>query len=91
MLTLNDCIDLSELSSVEIAAIAEHEHLPEIVAAELGCNLVQTPAGRNVLKSYLHDNLLHAQACHKGEKAKELTKVLRQFDRAHPDPGEHRV
>jgi hypothetical protein len=85
MLSLTDCIDLSELSPKEIAAIAEHECLPDIVAAELGCKLLQTPGGRVVLKHYLHDNLLTARARHHEEKAKELAVLLHSFDRAHPE------
>ena len=36
MLTLQECIDLSGLEVEEIEAIARHERIPEIVAAELG-------------------------------------------------------
>ena len=43
MLTLEDCIELSDLSEEEILAIAEHEHIPEMVAVELGAYLVHTP------------------------------------------------
>jgi hypothetical protein len=43
MLTLQDCIELSELTKEEILAIARHEHIPEIAALELGHYLVQTP------------------------------------------------
>ena len=32
MLTLEDCIGLSELDEEEILAIAEHEHIPEMAA-----------------------------------------------------------
>ena len=53
MLTLKDCIGLSDLSDAEVAAIAEHEHVPEIVAAEIGCELINTPAGRLVVKRYI--------------------------------------
>ena len=34
MLTFDDCLGLCELSEEEIRAIAEHEHLPEIVALD---------------------------------------------------------
>jgi hypothetical protein len=90
MLSLTDCIDLSELSPSEIAAIAEHECLPDIVAAELGCRLLQTPGGRVVLKHYIHENLVHARARHHEAKAQELALLLRQFDRAHPEQ-QHRA
>jgi hypothetical protein len=42
MITIDDCIGLSGLTEDEVDAIAEHEHLPEIVAAELG-NYTATP------------------------------------------------
>ena len=84
MLNLTDCIDMSDLSAKEIAVIAEHEHVPEIIAAELGCKLIQTPAGRVLLKNYIHDNLVHARARHLDEKARELRLLLRKFERAHP-------
>src|SRR5262245_37179917 len=70
MLTLKDCIDLSNLSDAEVAAIAEHEHVPEIVAAEIGCELINTSAGRLVLKRYIRENMKHAKAQHLDEKAK---------------------
>jgi hypothetical protein len=50
ILSLEDCIALSSLTEEEIAAIAEHEHLPMIVAAELGNYLVQTPEGTHSIK-----------------------------------------
>ena len=87
MLTLKDCIGLSDLSDAEVSAIAEHEHVPEIIAAEIGCRLVHTSAGRTTLKRYLRENLTHAKASHLDEKAKELTLVLRRFDAAHPTRG----
>ena len=83
-MTLKDCIDMSDLSDAEIAAIAEHEHVPEIVAAEIGCKLVHTSAGCTVLKRYFRENLTHAKAHHMDEKAKELALLLRRFDGAHP-------
>ena len=46
MLSLEDCLALCELSEDEVLAIAHHEHLPEIAAAELGNYLCHTPEGR---------------------------------------------
>ena len=33
MLTLDDCLGLCDLSRDELDAIAEHEHLPEVIVA----------------------------------------------------------
>jgi len=84
MLTLKDCIDMSGLADSEIAAIAEHEHVPEIIAAEIGCKLVNSPAGRTVLKHYLYENYVRAKAHHLDAKANSLALLLRRFDGAHP-------
>ena len=84
MLTLKDCVDMSDLSDSEVAAIAEHEHVPEIVAAEIGCTLVHTSAGCTVLKRNIRENLVHAKALHMDEKARQLALLLRRFDGTHP-------
>ena len=83
MLTLRDCIDFSDLSDGEIAAIAEHERVPEIIAAEIGCMLVHSPAGCLLLKRFIRENLSRAKAQHLEAKAKALKLLLRRFDRVH--------
>ncbi len=40
MFSLEDCIGLCGLTEEEVRAIAEHERIPEIAAAELGSYLV---------------------------------------------------
>ena len=40
-----DCLELCELSEEEVRAIAEHEHIPEVVALELGDYLIGGPDG----------------------------------------------
>jgi len=60
MLTLQECIDLSGLEVEEIEAIARHEHIPEIVAAELGNYLLATSDGRRRIRRMIADNLAHA-------------------------------
>jgi hypothetical protein len=41
MISLEDCIALCGLTHSEVAAIAEHEHLPEAAAAALGQYLLR--------------------------------------------------
>ena len=41
MLSLQDCLDMCELSEDEVLAIAHQEHLPEITAAALAHFLVR--------------------------------------------------
>ena len=40
MVDIESCIALSGLTEEEIEAIAEHEHIPEMLAIELGSYLV---------------------------------------------------
>lgn len=85
MLTFDDCVALCELTEDEIAAIAEHEHLPMIVAAELGNYLIQGPDGALRVKRIILDDLLTADKA--GDKGRALTLklVLRQFVERHPE------
>ena len=90
MLSLQECIDFSDLSEDEIEAIAEHEHVPEIVAAEIGATLLQTTNGVCLIKLYLLENI--EQARHRGhfDKANRLEELYRRFNRDHPgaDPAQ---
>jgi hypothetical protein len=61
MLTLEDCIALSELSDEEVQAIAEHEHIPKMAAVELGNYLIQTPSGEKRIKAMIVDDLRDAR------------------------------
>ena len=85
MLSIEDCIALSSLTEEEVAAIAEHEHLPMIVAAELGNYLVQTPDGSRYIKRMIRDDI--AAACGRGDLVHELTLklVLRHYLSCHPE------
>ena len=62
MLTLQDCIELSELSEEEILAIAEHEHIPEMLAVEMGNYLVHAPSGEKQIKRMIVDDIDQARA-----------------------------
>lgn len=84
MLTLDDCIALSELSEEEIAAIAEHEHLPAIVAAELGSYLLHDPDGCPVLRRMILDDIDAAQRRGDTGHALALKLVLKHFVETHP-------
>ena len=72
MLTFDDCVALCELTEEEIAAIAEHEHLPMIVAAELGNYLIQAPDGALRVKRIILDDMLAADRSGDGTRALTL-------------------
>jgi hypothetical protein len=79
VLTLNDCIALSGLTKEEVDAIAEHEHLPEIIALALGNYLVQLPAGRRAIKAIIRDDIAAAQARGDHFNSAKLKLILRKF------------
>lgn len=60
MLTYRDCLALSLLSEEEVKAIARHEHVPEIVALELGWALSKTPEGRWQVQRMIRENAEHS-------------------------------
>lgn len=79
MLTLEDCIALSDLTPEEIDAIAEHEHVPETIAAELGCYLVHCPDGRQAIHEMIRDDIETARGRGDLRHAAKLKVVLRHF------------
>ncbi|MBL0352712.1 MAG: hypothetical protein WAS49_14655 [Candidatus Dechloromonas phosphoritropha] len=79
MLTLQDCIELSELTEEEILAISEHEHIPEMVALEMGNYLVHTKAGEKRIKAMIVDDIKHAQDTGNTGHAVLLKSVLKHY------------
>lgn len=84
MLTYEDCLGLCELSEEEILAIAEHEHIPVIVAAELGNYMIHTKDGVPMIRRMIVDDLVAAGARGDFQRAAELRMVLRHFVATHP-------
>jgi S-ribosylhomocysteine lyase LuxS involved in autoinducer biosynthesis len=83
MLTLQDCIEMSDLSEDEILAIAEHEHIPEMVALELGNYLVHTSSGEKRIRRMICDDMEEARA--KGDQGRVavLRMVLKHYVEHH--------
>lgn len=79
MLTLEDCIGLSELTEDEIQAIAEHEHIPEMAALELGSYLVQTENGERRIRAMIMDDINCASESGNYKHAATLKLVLKHF------------
>ena len=66
MLTYSDCVGFSELTPEEIAVIAQHEHLPDIVALEMGVVLHGTAAGRQLIRRMIIET--SEAACRRGTR-----------------------
>ena len=84
MLTYHDCIGLCDLTEDEIAAIAEHEHIPQIIALELGEYLVHCERGIPCIKKIILDDIEHAQEQQNTQKVLQLKLVLKHFVETHP-------
>ena len=82
MLTYEDCLELSDLTE-EIKAIAQHEHLPEMAALELGSYLVHTPEGVPMIKRIILEDIEDANRRGHVEKVLQLKLVLKALCR-HP-------
>ena len=76
---MEDCIALCGLSEAEIAAIAEHEHVPEIAAAILGQYLLARKDGGRKIHDMLVDDIRAALAAGNTKHAAELVSALRHF------------
>jgi hypothetical protein len=85
MLTVDDICALSELTDDEIAAIAHHEHIPEICAAEFGHYLVHSENGVPMLHRIILDDIEEAKRNGDTATLEHLRGVLRRFVAAHPE------
>jgi len=83
MISLEDCIGLCGLSEAEVAAIAEHEHLPEIAATILAQYLLASKKGPETIRGMLIDDIRAASAAGEGRHAAELVSALRHFLSTH--------
>ena len=85
MLTLKECLEYCNLTPEEVEAIAEHEHLPEIVAAEMAEYLVQSQDGVRKIRHIIFDDIRLAKEHGDIDKARRLDAVLKHFIASHPD------
>ena len=85
MISLQDCIDLCGLSEEEVLAIAEHEHIPEIVAASLGQYLLHQKHGSERIRDMIRDDICAAINRNDLPHASELVVVMRHFLATHPE------
>jgi hypothetical protein len=83
VLRFEDCLELCALSEEEIKAIAEHEHIPEIVALELGDYLIRGPDGELLVSHMFIEDIRAAERRGDLVHAAQLKKTLRHFIEEH--------
>lgn len=87
--SIQDCIDMSDLTEEEVLAIAEHENLPEVLAIELGSYLAQTPDGEKRIKRMIQDDIRAAQQAGHHRHAAVLKHVLKHYLEHHAKVAKH--
>ncbi|MEX2642414.1 MAG: hypothetical protein WD270_03110 [Acetobacterales bacterium] len=85
MLDIDSCIALCGLTREEVEAIAEHEHVPEIVAAELGNYLVCSKDGVKQIREMIVEDIQRASAAGRHAHAGLLKLTLKHFVEHHPE------
>lgn len=85
MISLEDCIGLCGLTENEVAAIAEHEHIPEVAAAALAQYMLHRKHGAEDLRNMIVDDIRSALAESRVEHAAELFSALRHYLDTHPE------
>ncbi len=83
MLTFEDCLGLSELTEEETLAIAEHEHIPELAALELGNYLLHKPKGDAYIKRMIAEDIAAARKEGNTHHVVALKLVLKHFCAEH--------
>lgn len=89
MISLDDIVGMSDLTEEEILAIAEHEHMPEGVAAAYGDYLAHQAHGFERIGVMIIDDIRAAQAQGDRGHVRTLLHVLHHFIRNHPEAAPH--
>jgi hypothetical protein len=85
MITLQDCLDLCGLDEDQVAALSEHEHVPEIAATALASYLLKQPHGCEAIRAMIIDDIHKALDEGRVAHAAELFGALQHFLRDHPE------
>lgn len=86
MLSMQDVIDYCDLELGEIEAIAEHEHIPVTVAAEMSECLLGSPEGVTRLHAMIIENMQQALDAGRYQHVKDLAETYQHLQRTHPIP-----
>ena len=85
MISLEDVIGLCGLDPDEVAAIAEHEHIPDVAAAAFANYLLSRSGGPAQIRAMIVDDIHAALDEGRINHASELFMALRHFLEHHPE------
>jgi hypothetical protein len=87
MLTLRDCIDFSGLTDEQLEAVARHEHLSLVVAAEWVEEMAECDEGCRKLAAILAEELADERKMREFGLAGHTRHALMEFLASHPGLG----
>ena len=87
MISAIDICGFCGLDPEQIDAIAEHEHIPALAAAELENYLLQAPGGGVRISEMIRDDIEAAASRRDVNYAAKLKMALKYFLLVHPDPS----
>jgi len=85
MINENDILDMTCLTRAEIAAIAEHEHIDAVTAAEIGDYTMHHHHGPQRVQRMICEDIQVALRAGDLTHARALYKTLKEFLAAHPE------
>jgi hypothetical protein len=85
MINMHDIVDMTDLTEEEIAAIAEHEGLPDLNAAALADYMMHVRKGPQMVLRMISEDIRAALGRDDVQHARELYAVLHHFVSEHPD------
>jgi hypothetical protein len=91
MISLDDCVAMCGLSPEEVAAVSEHEHIPEIAATALANYLLHQAGGAERIRTMIIEDIHKALDAGRVEHAGQLFSTLRHFLQEYPQAREHLV
>ncbi len=86
MVSLEECIGMSGLSEDEIGVIAEQEHVPPVVAAELASSLLNSPRGILKLHGIFRDRLAALAERRETQRERAISRLYAHFRTRYPMP-----
>lgn len=85
MINENDILDMTCLTRAEIDAIALHEHVSEVMAAEMGEYMMHIHHGPQRVQSMICDGIREALHADDVPRARALYATLKEFLLQHPE------
>lgn len=81
MLTLEDCMDFSGLTPDQLDAVARHNHMPAVIAAEWAETVLDREGGVRLIEAALIEEVAAARAHGDARCAERYRQALLQFRR----------